>query len=270
MRNKVESPENSIRFLGQDGFWIRNQNCNFLIDPYLSNYVVDGGIGPADLFSREFPVPVEIDEMQGVEYVFVTHDHADHCDPDTLLPLLQVNPKMKIVCPYTAKAHLLSIGVSSSSIIVPEAGVLNKIGAIDYYAVPAAHYGFDLDSATGGYAYFGYVIKIGSGWLYHAGDTILYDGMVEAVLQYTGKIDLACLPVNGRDGWRERMGLIGNLDGAEALELAARLHTDVLIPMHNDLFAVNHVNISILADLIDRKAPRQKIHWLQPGETYYY
>jgi L-ascorbate metabolism protein UlaG (beta-lactamase superfamily) len=266
----MEFPQNSIRFLGQAGFWIRNQSSNFLIDPYLSNYVVDGGIGPAELFSREFPVPVEIEEMRGVDYVFVTHDHADHCDPDTLLPLLLVNPGMKIVCPFTAKEHLLRLGVSPSAIILPEAGVLNTIGPLEFYAVPAAHYEFECDAATGGYAYFGYVIKIGSSWLYHAGDTILYDGMVEAVLQYTGKIDLACLPVNGRDGWRERMGLIGNLDGAEALELAARLHTDVLIPMHNDLFAVNHVNISILADLIDRKAPRQKIHWLQPGETYYY
>lgn len=261
---------NSITYLGQAGFWIKNKCSNFLIDPYLSNYVVDSGIGSAELFSREYPVPVGIKDITGVEVVFVTHDHADHCDPNTIRPLLELNAGIKIVCSYPSAAHLLELGVPKNSLIVPEVGSLQETRGIEYYAVPAAHYGFEKDETTGAYAYFGYVIKIGESWLYHAGDTILYDGMVEQVLRYTHKIDVACLPVNGRDGWRERMGLIGNLDGAEALELCKRLNSDVLIPMHNDLFAVNHVNMSILADLVDRKAPRQKVHWLQPGEIYYY
>jgi L-ascorbate metabolism protein UlaG (beta-lactamase superfamily) len=165
---------------------------------------------------------------------------------------------------------LAAVGVPQSQIVVPQVDHLEKQDDLQYYAVPAAHYAFEQDENDGAYSYLGFVIQVGQSWLYHAGDTILYDGMVEGVLHYAGAIDIACLPVNGRDGWRERMGMTGNLDGAEALELAQRLHADVLIPMHNDVFKVNHVNQAILADLCDRLAPRQKVHWLQPGEKYYY
>ena len=76
--------------------------------------------------------------------------------------------------------------------------------------------------------------------------------------------------MNGRDGWRERRGMIGNLDGPEAAQLAAAVGADVLIPMHNDMFAANHVSPAILADFLDRTYPRQKYHWLQPGELYFF
>jgi Predicted Zn-dependent hydrolases of the beta-lactamase fold len=258
-----------LTYLGQAGFLFKNGEEDYLIDPYLSNYVVDGGIGSAELFSREFPVPVQLQALSGVKAVFVTHDHADHCDPDTLLPLYRQNPQICFICPQPAAAHLRSVGIPQSQIVTPEVNQPQKLGSLNYYAVPAAHYEFEQDE-SGAYSYFGYVIQIGERWLYHAGDTILYDGMIEDVLRYAGAIDIACLPVNGRDGWRERMGMTGNLDGAEALELTLRLHAQVLLPMHNDLFKVNHVNQAVLADLCDRLAPRQRVHWLQPGEKYFY
>jgi L-ascorbate metabolism protein UlaG (beta-lactamase superfamily) len=62
--------------------------------------------------------------------------------------------------------------------------------------------------------------------------------------------------------------MIGNLDGREAAELAAAVGAEVLIPMHNDMFAANRVSPAILADFLDRTYPRQKYHWLQPGELY--
>ena len=258
-----------ITYLGQAGFLLDQDGQRILIDPYLSNYVVDGGIGSAELFSREFPAPLKIEDLADVGLIFITHDHGDHCDPDTLLPLYKANPRRLFICPAPVASHLQAVGIPAEKMRVPEVGQLYHESGLEFYAVPAAHYEFEQDE-TGAYGYFGFVIHLGESWLYHAGDTILYDGMVEAVLQHAGRIDLACLPVNGRDGWRERLGMTGNLDGAEALELAQRLHADVLIPMHNDLFKVNHVSNAILADLAERRAPRQKVHWLQPGERYYY
>ncbi|MHC1741186.1 MAG: MBL fold metallo-hydrolase [Anaerolineaceae bacterium] len=270
MKNDLGQSLIHFTFLGQAGFLIQFEKCRILIDPYLSNYVVDGGIGPAELFSREFPAPIQLSELTEIDFLFITHDHADHCDPHTILPLVNLNPKIRIICPKPAAAHLVSQGVNIDHIIVPETGKLIQQASLNYYSVPAAHYQFDQDAVDNSFAYFGYVINFGEMWIYHSGDTILYDGMVDIVLSHTNKIDMACLPVNGRDGWRERLGMTGNLDGAEALELALKLHADVIIPMHNDLFISNHVNPAILTDLVDKKAPRQKVHWLQPGEDYYY
>ena len=269
----IGEPSNELiefTFLGQAGFLIGRGKDSFLIDPYLSNYVVEKGIGPADLFSREYPAPLKMDALVDVDLIFITHDHADHCDPDTLLPLYKSNRQRLFICPAPVAKHLLEIGVDEAHIQVPKVGELNHHAGVEYYAIPAAHYLFDQNENTQAYSYFGYVIKVGDIWIYHAGDTILYDGMVESILKHTPKIDVACLPVNGRDGWRERLGMIGNLDAAEALELGQRIKANVLLPMHNDLFKGNHVNNAILADLVDKKYPRQKVHWLQPGERYFY
>ena len=268
--NGNADPLIKFTFLGQAGFLIRDSSHEFLIDPYLSNYVVDSGIGPAEVFSREFPAPMSPADLKEVGLLFITHNHGDHCDPDTLLPLYRENPDRKFVCSKPAGEHLISLGIDAKKVIIPSIGTLMVEDGVMFYAVPAAHYNFDRDETDGSYAYLGYVIQLNGIWIYHAGDTLLYDGMVDGILKHTDRIDVACLPVNGRDGWRESMDILGNLDGAESLELALRLHADVILPMHNDLFKTNHATPAFLADVLDRKAPRQKVHWLQPGEKYFY
>lgn len=257
-----------LKYLGQAGFIVKTNSQSFVMDPYLSNYVVESGAGSAELFSREFPAPVKPGEVKNIQLAFITHDHTDHCDPLTLLPMLQANPQMLIIGPRPVADHLIAEGVGRENLFVPEIDKLCTLKGTEFYAIPAAHYGFG-QNEKGEYGFMGFVIKVNGQWLYHSGDTILYDGMVEHILRHTSEIKIACLPVNGRDGWRERMGMIGNLDAAETLELTRLIKADVLLPMHNDMFGVNHVNPSILADLADRKAPRQKIHWLQPGEDFY-
>jgi L-ascorbate metabolism protein UlaG (beta-lactamase superfamily) len=257
-----------ITYLGQAGFIFSSGSKCVIIDPYLSNYVVDGGIGSAELFSREFPPPVIPTELPKAQLVFLTHDHADHCDPHTVLPLFTNNLHALFVCPKPVADHLKAIGIPTENILTPEILSLQQSQGITFYALPAAHYGFDRDATTGDYAYFGFVIKIGEKWLYHAGDTILYAGLEKNVLAHTTAIDIACLPVNGRDALRESQGMIGNLDAAEALGLAGEIKCEVMIPMHNDLFKSNHMSNAILAELAERKAPMQKIHCLQPSEKY--
>jgi L-ascorbate metabolism protein UlaG (beta-lactamase superfamily) len=255
-------------FLGQAGFIIVFGDLDILIDPYLSNYVVDSGIGSKELFSREFPPPFEVKDLPKAKYIFITHDHADHCDPDTLLPIYKENLRVKFICPRPAAEHLEQMKIKDRNIIVPEALKLNKVTGMEYYAVPAAHYGLDKDDVTGEYSYFAYVIKIGGKWIFHAGDTINYGGFTEYILSHTQHIDVACLPVNGRDTIRESQGIIGNLDGEEALYLARDIKSEYFFPIHNDLFASNHVSQTLLADLIERRKPKQKIHWLKPGEKF--
>ena len=54
-------------------------------------------------------------------------------------------------------------------------------------------------------------------------------------------IEIALLPINGRDDEREALGIVGNMDAAEAVELAAEIGASILVPMHWDGFAGNTV-----------------------------
>jgi L-ascorbate metabolism protein UlaG (beta-lactamase superfamily) len=112
-------------------------------------------------------------------------------------------------------------------------------------------YGFGRELSGGLYRFLGFVIDDGVVRVYHAGDTIAYDGQAER-LRRLG-VDVALLPINGRDHFREAAGIVGNLDHREAACLAADARVDVLVPMHYDTFASNRGYPSHLVDFVTRE-----------------
>jgi L-ascorbate metabolism protein UlaG (beta-lactamase superfamily) len=91
--------------------------------------------------------------------------------------------------------------------------------------------GAEIDAA-GRMLHLGYVVKCGPFSLYHAGDTIPYDGMAE----WIPAVDVALLPINGR---RPERRVAGNLWGDEAAALAHVVGARLAVPMHFEMFAFN-------------------------------
>jgi L-ascorbate 6-phosphate lactonase len=119
-----------------------------------------------------------------------------------------------------------------------------ELDGVSLHPVPACHgiepsdaYTFGLELSGGLYRYLGYVVDLGGVRVYHAGDTIHYAGIEEAVAALAP--DVALLPINGRSVEREALGMVGNLDEEEAVALAAAIGADVLVPIHYDMFAAN-------------------------------
>jgi L-ascorbate metabolism protein UlaG (beta-lactamase superfamily) len=253
--------------LGQSGFILKGGQTVAYLDPYLTNAVDEAGYAPQGSFPRLFPPPLAPAEATNAQVVFCSHEHVDHTDPQTVAPLSRASPRSLIVCSSWSRDMLLASAVPSDRILVPRLDEARSLAGLTFTAVPAAHYGVESDPERG-HRWLGYVIELNGVTLYHAGDTILHEGLVDRLKKKA--VDVACLPVNGRDFWREQRGIIGNLDARESAELAATIGADVLIPMHNDMFALNHANPAVLADFLDRHYPRQRYHWLQPGELYLY
>jgi L-ascorbate metabolism protein UlaG (beta-lactamase superfamily) len=119
-----------------------------------------------------------------------------------------------------------------------------EVEGIEVQVVPAFH-GIAIEdaygdgSAVGGRPRFvGYALGPGRR-LYHAGDTIVTDELVDALGRLD--IDTALLPINGRDAEREACGIIGNMNASEAVELAGAIGARTLVPYHWDGFAGNTV-----------------------------
>ena len=201
-----------IQFLGQAGILIISNIANIIIDPYLSNFVVTGGYGSAKQFSRNFPPPILPAELPPIDVVFITHDHADHCDLDTLGVIAGRNPNCVFIGPRPVREHLNLIDGFKNPMVTPKLTpcFLDEERQIEYCSIPAAHYEIEKDAQSGEYEYLGYLIRVEDLVLYHSGDTILYDGMVDNILKHKWQIDIACLPVNGRDNKRDQMGIVGN------------------------------------------------------------
>jgi L-ascorbate 6-phosphate lactonase len=81
------------------------------------------------------------------------------------------------------------------------------------------------------------VLELGSLVLYHSGDTLATPELVEALRP--ARVDVAFLPINGRDVFREAREIAGNMSFREAVQLASRIGASTLVPIHWDMFAGN-------------------------------
>ena len=252
--------------LGQQGYIFKGGRQVVVIDPYLSSDVEE--TSPPSDFARLVPVPVQPGDLDMVDLVLSTHAHADHCDPRTLEPLMQASAAARLLTSYKARDMLASQGFDMRRIEVPSVGEARQYGDdLTITAIPSAHYEQEPDE-DGNPAYLGFIITLNGVTLYHCGDSVVYPGLIERLKPH--EIDIACLPINGRDWFREQQDLVGNMDYREAAELCAAINAKVLIPGHNDMFAANRINPSYLLDYLHTTHASQRVHFLQAGELYYY
>jgi L-ascorbate 6-phosphate lactonase len=246
--------------LGQAGVVIKGGDTVAVIDPYLSDSI--GGSGD---MARRFPPPIAPELLSRVDVVLCSHEHADHTDPATLGPLMAASDA-SLAITEQSRSLAEQADIDPSRIVIPKLGERQTVKGFSYTAVPAAHEEVEINRAHS--RWMGFLIECNSVTLLHAGDTIpcreLYDA-IDGVA-----IDLALLPINGRDYYRHQRDLVGNFLPREATEFAHSIGAQVLIPIHNDLFEANRLNIAELWDDLDRRFPHQRCHPLKPGELYLY
>lgn len=255
-----------IFYLGQVGFLMKFREKYFLIDGYLSDYVDRNCCSELVQWVRRYPAPISPKELDFVDYVFCTHPHFDHADPDTLSAIAAINPSAHFIVPSSMKSLLCEYGVKIGQILGVCTDSEYKLDTdISFTAVPSAHEELHPDG-NGGYNEVGYQISFGNITLYHSGDCCMYDGLMERIRN----TDIMMLPINGRDFYRNRGDIIGCFDSAEALTLALEANADLLIPTHFDLYDVNAVNPAWFVDSQQKINPQQKYHIFMPGELYIY
>ena len=226
-----------IRSLGQTGFRFEFAGTVVYIDPYLSNSVQEK---EADDLVRLIPVPVLPTNVTDAGWIIITHEHRDHCDLETLLPISAASTMCRFIGPPAVVDMLESAGVSSERIWTARCGVARRLGLEwEIHPVPSAHPGVERDD-QGACRWLGYVIRAGSRYIYHAGDTSADEEVIAAVKAF-GKIDMAFLPVNERNYYRERRGIIGNMSVREAFHFAEEIGVSALVPTHWDMFEANSV-----------------------------
>lgn len=260
-----------LYYLGQVGFLLRYRGKTILIDGYLTDYV-DRHFATAQVpWHRRYPSPIAPTELDFVDYILCTHDHADHTDPDTVAAILSVNDRAQFLGTHTVAHALADIGVPRERITaLSNDETICLTEELSVTNVPSAHEERHPD-ANGNDCEGGFRIVFGKDEqavsLYHAGDCCLYDGLEERIMD----TDIMILPVNGRDYYRRyEQNIIGNFDCVEAITLAHRCHADMLIPVHIDLYDINALNPAIFVDTLERMHPEQKYHLFRPGEHMIY
>jgi L-ascorbate metabolism protein UlaG (beta-lactamase superfamily) len=237
-------------WLGQSGFLLQWNGKRVLLDPYLSDSLTKKYAATDKPHIRMSELVIKPELLKNISILTSSHNHTDHLDAETLLPVLQNNPGIKFIVPEANRDFVAGRVKCEKEFPV---GLNDKrsveINEFTFYGIPAKHNEIERDE-NGNCKYMGYVIEFGDYKIYHSGDTLWFDEMVTLLKPF--ELDVALLPINGNNPERR---VAGNLDTRQAAELAKAIKAKYVIPCHYDMFNFNTADVNdfvLQAEKIDQ------------------
>ncbi len=198
-----------ITWLGQAGLLFETSGMKIMVDPYLSNSVVN--VNPNNY--RRVPVDERFFDIKPDVMIF-THNHLDHYDPETVPHFIGENTAVTVLAPWSVWNEVKQLGGRENNYIVFNRKTQWTERGVRFSAVKAEH--------SDEYA-IGVILEAEGKTYYITGDT-LYNETIFDDLQK--QIDVIFLPVNG---------LGNNMNMTDAKRFCERVGAKA-VPMHCGLF----------------------------------
>ncbi len=225
----LDKSKDALIPLGHSSYYMQLNGINMLIDPVFTPYAA-----PFSFLNKAFDGTnvFNVEDLPHIDYIFISHDHYDHLDYDTMKKM-QTKVE-KVIAPLGIGAHLELWGYTPEQIW--EGYWYDSIelkNNISVHIMPARHYSsrlFDRNKTLwAGFAFITNDIKI-----FYSGDTG-YGKHFQEVAQKFGEFDLAILDIGqfNEKGW-PHIHLLPKHAAIAAEELGAKR----LLPAHNSKFAI--------------------------------
>ncbi len=227
----LSKDQNVLVWFGHSSYFIQINGKRLLVDPVFSKNAspVPGTLKPFE-GSNIFTVA----DLPDIDYLFISHDHYDHLDYETVMKL---KPKTaKIVCGLGVGAHFERWGFNPENLI--ETDWYETLALEDGFTVhtlPSRHFSGRAFSRNNT-LWQAYLLETPDIKLFLGGDSG-YDSHFSAIGDQYGPIDLAILE-NGQ--YNELWKYIHSLPD-QVLQVAVDLKAKRLFPVHSAKFALaNH------------------------------
>jgi L-ascorbate metabolism protein UlaG (beta-lactamase superfamily) len=226
-------------WLGQSGFLLQWKGKRVLIDPYLSDSLTKKYAATDKPHVRMSETVIKPELLKNILIVTSSHNHTDHLDAETLIPILKNNPEVKFIIPEANRDFVTErVKCKKEFPLGLNAGRSVTVDKFTFYGIPAKHNEMESDM-NGNCRFMGYVISFGKYKVYHSGDTIWFDEMINLLKPFA--VDVAILPINGNDPFRK---VAGNLNCEEAARLGKAINAKTVVPCHYDMFEFNTADVN--------------------------
>ena len=153
----------NLWWLGQSGFLVQSGYKQILLDPYLSDSLTKKYSATDKPHVRMTERVVAPEKLGFVEVVTSSHNHTDHLDAETLVPILKANPKLEIVIPEANRKFVSErLNIMADLPVGLDAGKVATVKDFRIHGVPAAHETIEKDE-LGQCKFLGYVVEF-EGW----------------------------------------------------------------------------------------------------------
>src|SRR5450432_1052309 len=226
-------------WLGQSGFLLQWNGKRILIDPYLSDSLTKKYAATDKPHTRMSELVAKPGLLKNISIVTSSHNHTDHLDAETLIPVLKNNPGIKFIIPEANRDFVAErVKCEKEFPVGLNDGKSVTLEGFTFHGIPAKHNEIERDE-NGNCKYMGYVIEFGNYKIYHSGDTLWFYEMIDLLKPF--RVDVSLLPINGNDPARK---VAGNLNCREAAELAKAINAQHVIPCHYDMFTFNTADVN--------------------------
>lgn len=226
-------------WLGQSGYLLQWNGKRVLIDPYLSDSLTKKYAKTEKQHIRMSELVVRPELLRNISVVTSSHNHTDHLDAETLVPVLKNNPGIKFIIPEANRSFVANrVHCITDFPIGMNDGDSVSIDGFDFIGIPAKHNELARDK-DGNCKFMGFVVQFDTFAIYHSGDTLWFEGMVELLKPFN--VDVAILPINGNIPERK---VAGNLNSKEAIALGKSIGAKYVIPCHYEMFTFNTVDVN--------------------------
>jgi len=257
------SGEVCVWWLGQSGYALKTVSELIYLDLYLSEHLTKKYATTEKPHIRMTEAPLHGSDITNASWVFASHKHSDHFDPETLPDLFTASPNARFILPAALSDHAVGLGLNRERLIPTRGDETLMVGSMTVHSLPSAHPTFEFSEA-GGYPFLGYLIEVDGLRLYHSGDTLVYEGLADRLRAFAP--DLLFLPINGTDARRDALKVPPNMNAAEAVALAKAVGSGTVVPCHYDMFTFNTANVNDFAALAEAEGVPFQI--LRPGERW--
>ena len=226
------APEQDILvWFGHSSYYMQIDGMRFLVDPVFS-----GNASPIPGTNTAFDGTdiYTVDDLPEIDYLFISHDHYDHVDYKTLLPLK--TKVKKVICGLGVGAHFEHWGFDSEQILEKDWHEEIEIeNGFKVFTTPARHFsgrGLSRNKTL----WISYVLQTPSMKIYIGGDSG-YDKHYKEIGEKHGPIDIAILDNGQYDlAWQYVHTL-----PEEVLLATKELNAKRLFPVHSSKFKMaNH------------------------------
>jgi len=222
---------NHFVWFGHSSYLLQVEGKRILVDPVLS-----GRASPVSFTTKAFDGtdPYTVADLPEIDYLFITHDHWDHLDYETVTKL---RPKVKkVICGLGVGAHFEKWGYAPGAIIEGDWGDSIALGdGFTVEVLPARHFsGRSLQRNLTLWA--SYAVRTARGYKVFVGGDGGYGPHFKEIGKQSGGFDLAML----ENGQYDTAWKYVHMMPEETLQAGRDIGARLIVPVHNSKFCISN------------------------------
>src|SRR5438034_5783942 len=136
----ARSAGRALWWLGQSGFLIVQNGRALVLDPYLSDSLTRKYANtdkPHTRITERVVDPAALGALGIIDFITSSHNHADHLDGETVVPLLAANPGARLIIPAANRDFVLErLGFEAAPRLIElEDGACARMGSLDFHGI---------------------------------------------------------------------------------------------------------------------------------------